>query len=67
MFFQKTIDKVKKNDLKSDYTKEAQKCQLSFEKVFIRKFQSGKKFLIKKKENEKLQIYQNAPTPLLRT
>jgi hypothetical protein len=49
--FQKTIYEVKKIDLKkTDYTKEAQK--------------SGEKFPIKRKKIEKVQICQNAPTPL---
>ena len=35
-----------------------------FEKVFIQKFESGKKFPVKTKKIEKVQICQNAPRPL---
>ena len=61
MFFQKTIYKVKIIDLKKiRLYKVSSKVA-----TFVRKFRSGKKFPIKRKWIEKVQICENAPTPLI--
>ena len=64
-FFKKTIYKVKIINLKKfRLYKVSWKVATCVRKKFIRKFWSGKKFPIKTKKIEKVQICQNAPTPL---